>query len=409
MRILLAEDETTTRLRVQSYLKQWGYEVVATKNGKEALERFEQEGFELVVSDWEMPEMNGPDLVREIRAKSPGRYVYVLMLTARSEKEDIVEGMEAGADDFLTKPFDRNELRVRIRAGVRIIELEQDLAARNDELGQANQQLAVVNRSLEDANARMKHDLEAASEIQRAFLPTAPPVVPGLEFAWTYEPCDELGGDTLNIIRLDEENLGLYLIDVAGHGVPAALLSVTLSRVLTPSADGTSMLKKPSGAAPGYRIIEPSEVAATLNERFAWNEEAEQYFTLFYGIVNARTRIIRYVLCGHPSPIYVPPNGEPTTLEGNGFPVGLIEDAEFEDQEMQLGPGDRIYIHSDGIPEAEGQGDQLFGDDRMMASLASDREAPAADVIANLLGTLEEWRGDRPVGDDISLLSLAVK
>ncbi len=127
MKILIADDDAVSRRRLQSYLQKWGYEVASAKDGAEAWDLFEGGVFPIVITDWMMPELDGPGLIRRIRSSQRAGYIYAILLTAKSQKEDLVEGMEAGADDFLTKPFDRDELRVRLRAGERIIRLEQNL------------------------------------------------------------------------------------------------------------------------------------------------------------------------------------------------------------------------------------------------------------------------------------------
>lgn len=137
MRILIAEDALVSRRLLQQCLQQWGYEVVAASDGARAWQLFCEGDFPIVISDWMMPEMDGPDLIRRIRASSDANYyVYTILLTAKTGQEDVVAGMEAGADDFLRKPFDLEELRVRLRAGERIIKLERTLAAQNRELRQ---------------------------------------------------------------------------------------------------------------------------------------------------------------------------------------------------------------------------------------------------------------------------------
>jgi signal transduction histidine kinase len=131
MRILIADDEPVSRRLLQSHLHKWGYEVTAVGDGAEAWRLFEAGDFPIVITDWTMPEVDGAELIRRIRAAPRPSYVYTVLLTARSQKEDLVEGMEAGADDFLTKPFDRDELRVRLRAAERILGLEHSLAEQN--------------------------------------------------------------------------------------------------------------------------------------------------------------------------------------------------------------------------------------------------------------------------------------
>ena len=142
MKILIAEDEPVSRRLLQSYLQKWGHEVVVTTDGLQAWQMFEQGEFPLVITDWMMPEMDGVDLIRRIRQAERSFHVYIILLTGRSQKEDVVEGMEAGADDFVTKPFDRDELRVRLRVGERVCELERRLAEQSRELTKLREKLA---------------------------------------------------------------------------------------------------------------------------------------------------------------------------------------------------------------------------------------------------------------------------
>jgi DNA-binding response OmpR family regulator len=130
MKVLIADDDPVSRRLLESYLRKWGHEVTAAADGAEAWRLFEQGEFPIVVSDWMMPELDGLELVRRIRGCGRPGYVYAILLTAKSQKEDLVEGMDAGADDFVTKPFDRDELQARLRVGERIIRLEQALRER---------------------------------------------------------------------------------------------------------------------------------------------------------------------------------------------------------------------------------------------------------------------------------------
>jgi DNA-binding response OmpR family regulator len=141
-RVLIAEDDTVSRRLLQSYLERWGHEVVAVADGAAAWSSFQDDPCPLVITDWMMPELDGLELVRRIRACQSEDYVYVIMLTGRSQKEDLVAGMEAGADDFISKPFDRDELRVRLREGERIVQLEHELARQNRALRAAQSALS---------------------------------------------------------------------------------------------------------------------------------------------------------------------------------------------------------------------------------------------------------------------------
>ncbi|MDP6506790.1 MAG: response regulator, partial [Planctomycetota bacterium] len=295
MRILIVDDDPLYRRILKRHVEKWGHEAVLAENGLEAWRIFQDERFPIVLTDWMMPEMAGPELIGRVREIETEEYVFIVLLTSKSEKEDIVDGMESGADDFLTKPVEPDELRVRLKAGQRVIELEHRVAERNAEL--------------EKMNERMQIDLNAAARIQEALLPSEPPTVPNARFAWSFQPCDELAGDTFNAIRLDENHIGLYLLDVSGHGVAAALLSVTLSRLLSPLSSANSLLKRPTELPPFYQLVPPAEVAAELNRRFPWDPGTRQFFTLVYGILDSRSTEFRYVCAGHPSPIHLTHGG----------------------------------------------------------------------------------------------------
>jgi two-component system NtrC family sensor kinase len=161
MKILIAEDDPVARRLLQSHLERWGHEVVAARDGAEAWRLFEGDDFRLVISDWMMPELDGVDLIRRVRSCPQSGYVYAILVTARAEKEDLVQGMEAGADDFLTKPCDREELRVRLRAGERILQLEQTLAEQNRALRETQSALVQSEKlaSLGQLAAGVAHEI----------------------------------------------------------------------------------------------------------------------------------------------------------------------------------------------------------------------------------------------------------
>jgi two-component system NtrC family sensor kinase len=161
MKILIAEDDPVARRLLQSHLERWGHEVVAARDGAEAWRLFEGDDFRLVISDWMMPELDGVDLIRRVRSCPQSGYVYAILVTARAEKEDLVQGMEAGADDFLTKPCDREELRVRLRAGERILRLEQTLAEQNRALRETQSALVQSEKlaSLGQLAAGVAHEI----------------------------------------------------------------------------------------------------------------------------------------------------------------------------------------------------------------------------------------------------------
>ncbi|QDU80764.1 Phosphoserine phosphatase RsbU [Polystyrenella longa] len=388
MKILIAEDELATRLRLERYLEKMGYEPTAVENGAQAWELFQEGGYSLVLTDWMMPEMDGLELVRRIRSMNRDEYTYVIMLTSKSETSEIVEGMETGADDFVTKPFDRNELRVRVRAGERIVQLE---------------------RSLAEHNLRMKSDLDSAADLQKSLLPVSSPDLEGVSFAWKFRPCDELAGDILGAFKLDEEHVGFYVADVSGHGVAAALLSVSISRMMNSTPSISSLLVQPIEGESKNRIAPPSEVLRELNRRFPMEESGGKFFTMAYGILNVRTRELQIGSAGHNPAIRVSQDQPPTLLDAEGILVGAVEDYEYEDCHVQLSPGDRLFVYSDGVVEQANPDGEQYGEERLQTQLAAGRSKSITEGVRNIEQQVVDWSGNGHLTDDLSILALEVE
>jgi len=380
---------------LQRDLSKLGYEVSVAENGRDAWDQFTAQRFPLVVTDWMMPGLSGLELIRLIRSSQSDEYAYVILLTSRSEHVDLIDGMDAGADDFMTKPFQPDELRVRLRAGHRVIDLEHSLARRK--------------REIESAHDRMRNDLEAAARIQRAYLPTKTPDRQGVRFAWDFQPCDHLAGDMLNVVTLDDTHVGFYLLDVSGHGVPSALLSVALTRLMTPDWATTSVLCEPSASPPGYKVVAPAEVANRLNRRLLVDDYAGQYATLLYGLLDTATRTGWIVSAGHPQPVLVRPGAAPRLIDASGFPLGLTEVSlaiGYEETAVRFETGDRIYLYSDGITEAQNEAGDELGTEGLLRVLGDARSLPLAESVAAVTAHLEHWQAGKKAGDDVSILAV---
>ncbi len=404
MRLLVAEDDPISRRLIESALTKCGHEVVTAENGAQAWQLFQESEFPLVISDWIMPELDGIELLQRVRAYPRPGYVYFIMLTAKTDKHDVIRGIEAGADDFMTKPFDHDELRARLRAGERIIRLEHDLAQRNDDL-------TAINVALARANERMKADLDAAAALQRHLLPIDSPDAGRAQFAWRLKPCPTLAGDFLNVYRLNEQNIGFFMIDVCGHGVAATLQSATLGRLLAPSPDRSSLVRKMLKFSPDYFVVPPNHVAEQLNRWFLQNTGQSRHFTLLYGILNLETPDLRYVCAGHPPPAYLP--GSPTDtgriLDNGAWPIGVTEEPAYEEHLLPLNTGDRVYLYSDGVIDTMDPKLERFGSTRLMTTLREANGRPLRDSVTALLGCVDAWRGDSELTDDLSVLALEVK
>jgi sigma-B regulation protein RsbU (phosphoserine phosphatase) len=385
MRILVVEDEPVNRLVLTRSLRQWGHEVVSVADGAMAWDLMQREPFRMVISDWVMPEMDGIELTRRIRAAAFGGYVYVVLLTARAGVAALVEGMEAGADDFMVKPFQPEELRARVRAGERVLQLETDLAERNRRLG--------------EAYATQRRDLEAAAEMQAALLPAQGLQVPWVRPAWRFLPASLVAGDVIGVHALDAQRTGFYLLDVAGHGVPSAMLSFSLSKILSP--DGMLLEHGPAGS----RVLEPAEVLERLNARFQADVDSMKYFTILYGIVDAAAGTLTLAQGGHTSPVLVAADGV-RTLGDSGFPVGMLPCLEFEQQTLPFAPGDRLYLYSDGVTECTNADREPWRLERLRACVEAGAAEPLEASVAAIESALRAWRGGDAFADDVTLLAI---
>lgn len=399
MRILIVDDDLIIRTILRRYLSSWGYDVVEAADGLVAWDILQQERINFVVTDWMMEGLDGLGLCRRIREQSGERYIYVILLTARTNKDDLVEGMESGADDFVEKPFNKEELQVRIKAGERILRLEQDLEEKNREL-------TASYEKLRGAYEIISRDLEAAARIQRRLIPEKADTLLGYRFDWIFCPSSFVAGDTFNIFRLDEGHLCFYLLDVAGHGIPAAFLSTTLSRVLSPSQQG-GLLKRVSLDGKRYVIAPPREVVRELNNRFESTGELVEYFTIVYGIIDTTEGSVVLTQAGHPAPLYLPLEGGCREIGDGGFPVGMIPNIDYEERELVMAPGGRLFVYSDGVTDCMDRDNlKSFSLKRLITTLEACRERPLRELMEYVEETLVAFNGSREFVDDISFLAI---
>jgi PAS domain S-box-containing protein len=263
-----------------------------------------------------------------------------------------------------------------------------------------------AEEDLARANIRMSESLEAAAAIQRSLLPESMPEVPGVDFAWAFDPCYELAGDSLDVFQIDDENIAMYVLDVVGHGVPAALLSVTLAQILSFSRRRSRLPGKGS-FADRHVVASPKAATERLNQLFPMNQESRQYFTLFYGVLNLPTRRLTYVTAGHPAPVLLSERATCRNLTVGGFPVGLVQQPEYEERTIDLSPGDRLYVYTDGLIEATNADGCEFGAEQLGEQIERGRELSLKQSVEALEATAKGWAGGR-LDDDLSILALEI-
>ncbi len=227
--------------------------------------------------------------------------------------------------------------------------------------------------------------------------------------AWAFRPCEELAGDTLNVFILDDHRVALYILDVSGHGVASSLLSVTLSHLLSAIPE-QSVLYQPAGDGTGsFRVASPAEVATRLNKQFPFEPRTAQYFTIFYGILDTRTHEIRYISAGHVDPMYVPNGAPPQILRAGDAPIGLFPRLTYQEQVLKMEPGDRLYLLTDGVIEAENDAEQAFGVERLGEQLERSRSLPLSDSLTAVIACAERWSAPSALADDVSMLAVEIR
>lgn len=400
--ILVVDDIDDNRETLGRRLERSGYRVRLANDGHDALRQAAVHCFDLIILDIMMPGMNGMEVLQNLRQKHSRTSLPVIMATARDQSKDVVEALNAGANDYVVKPLDFGVVLARVRTHLQLKQavdqikaLETGLKARNEELHGANLQLT--------RNAqRTAAELSAAAKVQKAFLPRPNFNMPGATFAWTFEPTSELAGDSLNIVHLDDHHVGFYVLDVSGHGVAAALSAVAVTRLLSPSATGDSLVQQvnPDGSR---NNCAPYEVANRLARDFRM-EATNQFITLFYALFNTSTRQLTYISAGHPGAIRISRGGQCACLDGTGLPIGVGTD--YEQQAAQLEPGDRIYLYTDGVTEAMDQNDTHFGTERLLQSLAGSRSLPLRDAITHVKSEVAQWRSNAASCDDLTVVAM---
>ena len=403
-RVLVVDDSRLQRRILRAHLGRLDVDVVEASSGEEALERMREDRFDIVVSDWMMPGgMTGLELCVALRSdpafggddEEGGRYVYFILSTSKGEKEEIAQGLNAGADDFVTKPVDGIELTARIQAGERILAMQEELGETNRKRGEALAEIRALHATIE-------RDLEQARLLQHALVRRWEEDFGPAEITLLLRSSGHVGGDLVGFFKAGPDSVGLYGIDVSGHGIASALMSARLAGYLSTSDRRQNVALIDTDTA-SCGALRPSVVAARLNELALDEMETETYYTLLYADLDLRTGVVSFVQAGHPPPLVLRADGSVEFAGEGGLPVGLIGGADWEDQSLRLAPGDRLLVYSDGVTECEApSGEMLDGDG--LARIVGDHEGLGGrPLLQAILSDLEDYAGAADFGDDVSM------
>lgn len=446
--ILIVEDSPTQALQLRHLLAKNGFSVTVAADGERALAWLRANRPALIISDIVMPGMNGYEMCRRIKSDRDLRHVPIVLLTYLADPQDVIRGLEAGADAFATKPYKEELLLRRVESillnremkergeltedgGVYFagkkhsfaarprqtiefllytyedaVEKNLDLMEARDALAHANRELEVSAAKLRARNAQMEDDMRMAREIQQAFLtrqyPTFPPAAApensSIRFAHLYQPSTTLGGDFFDILAVSGTEAGIFVCDVVGHGLRAALVTAIIRGLVEDLA--------PVACDPGRFLTELNRGLAAV---FARSEDPV-FASAVYSVIDITTGQLCYANAGHPRPLHLrraDNTAVPLKLdgEGQGPALGLFGEHIYATSCSRLAVGDVAVFFTDGVFEARGSGQEEYGPQRLEASLARSLQRPFEHMFDALLEDVQQFAGDRGLEDDVCLVA----
>lgn len=378
---------------LSAQLARSGYQVLEAGTAEEALDICRDREPDFVLSDWVMPGMSGLDFCRAFRQMDREGYGYFILLTSKTGKTEVAEGLQSGADDFLAKPVNGDELRARLMAGERILTMEDEMKAKNRLLSTTLAQLQVLYDSID-------RDLAEACKLQQSLVKERFRSFGNAQVSLMLRPSGHVGGDLVGFFPINARRVGLYGIDVSGHGITSALMTARLAGFLSGSSpeQNIALIQNEFGF---YDAREPAELASYLNALVLEEMQTESYFTLIYADIDLISGKVALVQAGHPHPAVMREDGQIEFLGQGGLPVGLFAGASYETVTAQLNPGDRLFLGSDGITEAAQADGRQLGEEGLAGLLGAVRQHRAGQLLDALYWQLQHFTGDS-LADDVS-------
>lgn len=390
--VLVVDDSRAQRRLLTRTLTKWGYQTVEAASGQEAMDLCAATNFDIIISDWMMPGMTGVEFCRKFRAASDRPSLF-LLLTAQTEREILAEGLESGADDFLSKPFHAVELRARLRAGRRSVQAQKALADQNLALSKTLDELS-------DAYAAIERDLRGARVFQEGLLPERFVSFAHVDISLLFRSSGHVGGDLVGYFPVRPGEIGVFSVDVSGHGVASALMTARIAGYFNAASPERNIALR--RIEDGFEMVPLQDICAQLNTSFMQDIESDQYLTMTIAHVCLSTGAVELCQAGHPSPVIQRAGGDVEFLELCSTPVGLIEEGDFTTATVRLGSGDRLILHSDGITECPNISGQFLEEFGLEKILRRSRALAGPQLVTQLISDLSAFHGSGEFPDDLS-------
>jgi phosphoserine phosphatase RsbU/P len=379
--LLVVDDDPDILRVVRFYLSKHRYHIETADNGQQALALLKRNPtIELILSDVMMPEMNGLELLKSIRADPELSDIPVILISAEGETSKKVAGLNLGADDFITKPFNFDELTARVRNHLRLRKLQREVL--------------VANELLRQQNIRFQEDMEAARTVQMAMLPAEFPISTSFRLGYRYLPMERVGGDFFDVVLLGQgSQLGVLVADVCGHGIAAALITAMTKITFRSSC---------------YNTVNPAVVLEAMNRALIPNIK-NGYVTAYYGVIDVKNHEFTYASGGHP-PLLVHRRAQDQImmLQPQSTFLGTFEGVRFQSDVLPLQVGDRILFYTDGLYESRTESNQYYGHDRFVQVVQRNGALGIQPLLDKVVEDWMAFMGGVTPGDDITLVGLDV-
>ena len=366
--ILIVDDNPTNLDILQTRLRANKYEVITAADGEAGLAMAREKQPDLMLLDIMMPKMDGIEVCRRIKEDPSLPFMPIIMVTAKADSKDVVAGLEAGGDEYLTKPVDHAALVARVESMLRIKELHDTVL---------------------EQSAQLRVQLETATKIQSLFWPRIPELKGGGHIWAVSVPANYVGGDLYDVIPLSDESLLAYVADVSDKGVPAALIMAALSTKIRSEAQDQS---------------EVDQLLETVNSSMYSLTSEEGFFaTIALARYWPSSGKMQLALGGHLSPLWIT-KGEIRNLPHvEGISLGITPDVHYGTKEILLSPGESMLFFTDGVVEAENKNNELFGNDRLVTYIKNTKGPPWGKELLDLV---RGWRGNVSANDDLTILEI---
>ena len=376
--ILVVDDDAASRRLLVKILTRAGFSCAQAPDGFEGLKALRADPPSLLLLDFDMPGKDGAEVLRELRqdANPAIAQIPAIMLTGHGGEASEVLCLEAGADDFVTKPINQPVLRARIETQLRLRSMRSQLQKQNDEL--------------EAWRRNLERDLEAARLTQQSLIPHKPPVLPGWDIAAVYRPVIQVGGDIYGWLRMADGRTLFWIADATGHGASAALLT-TLAKLLF--HHGT------------VEHNEPAEIMKAVNNDFRSIFGARSFMTAMCVALDATTGRISVVGAGHPPLLVARGGGRTEAIPSSAPPLGLLERSEFEETNVALEPGDAFFLYTDGLYGAGHDENPRLSSTRLAEMLQPMAENAQALLSRVVDGAASNDGGNAPP-DDVAAVAV---